>query len=101
MGSMHINDVGFLASSRLQTNHLPAYCAVATAQRFDLLILCQSYVQFLNTVHDISTIKMGSPQVQPLGLVNEGKPARSLGYDAWNFSPKVDTLDIELEVTNL
>ena len=46
---------------------------------------------------------MGSPQVQPLGLVKEGKPARFLGYDAssWNFSPKVDTLETELEVTNL
>ena len=43
---------------------------------------------------------MGNPQVQPLGLVNEGKPARFLGYDAWNFSPKVDTLETELEVTN-
>ena len=44
---------------------------------------------------------MCNPQVQPLGLVNEGKPAQFLGYDAWNFSPKVDTLETELEVTNL
>jgi hypothetical protein len=44
---------------------------------------------------------MGSPQVQPLGLVSKGKTAQSSDYDAWNFSPKVDTLDIELEINNL
>ena len=62
--------------------------AVATAQRFDLLILCQSYVQFLNSVHDISTIKNGQSTSTALRSCERGQASPILRLWRMEFQPQ-------------